>query len=110
MRPSPSEASLIKPISLLTLEQLSEMVNELHLTRRQSEIVLLVLQAKRDKEIAITLGLQVSTVRMHLRYVYHRLGIRERMELFIVAFGRYCQKCSHSKGCIHRKQPKTKLA
>ena len=68
--------------------QWKTLAHELHLTPRQAEIVYLVLQAKRDKEIADELGLGISTVRMHLRYVFNQLNISDRMELALLVFHR----------------------
>ena len=66
---------------------------ELCLTPRQAEIVYQVLQAKKDKEIAAELGLGVSTVRMHLRHIFNKLNITDRMELAVLVFQHVCRRC-----------------
>lgn len=77
-----------------TAEDWTRAVAELGLTPRQTEVVRLVLQAKRDKQIATELGLGISTVRMHLRYAFAQLGISDRMELPLLVVPLLCRKCS----------------
>lgn len=82
-RPNTSESpdSTASLSAILNTEKWSAVAKELRLTPRQADVVRLVLQAKQNKEIAATLGLQTSTVRMHLRYTFVRLGVTDRMEL-----------------------------
>ena len=82
---------------LISDEHWEKAVAELGLTRRQTEVVLLVLQAKRDKAIAAELGLGISTVRMHLRYAFAILGIKDRMELPLRVFPLLCRKCGSAR-------------
>ncbi|MGC4121554.1 MAG: LuxR C-terminal-related transcriptional regulator [Myxococcales bacterium] len=60
--------------------------NRLHLSPRQADVVQLMLRGLRDKQIAHCLGIQVSTIRMHLRQVFTRLGVQDRMELALRVF------------------------
>lgn len=77
---------------MLTDEIWANVVKKLNLTPRQAEIVYLVLQAKKDKEVATTLGLCKSTVRMHLRYVFKQLNLTDRMELALLVFHIICRE------------------
>ena len=45
---------------------------------RQSEIVSLVAEGRGDKEIALQLGVSVSTVRTHLQRLYREIGVHSR--------------------------------
>lgn len=54
--------------------------SEQGLTPRQSEVLLLVAAGKTNAEIADQLGLAESTVRVHLREAYRRLGVRNRIQ------------------------------
>jgi DNA-binding NarL/FixJ family response regulator len=56
------------------------------LTRRQREVVLLVVKGLPNKEIARRLGITDGTVKVHLRYIYVKLGVRNRTMLAALAF------------------------
>lgn len=53
------------------------------LTKRESEIVALVKQAKSNKDIADILGLSNGTVRNHLKSIFIKLKLKSRMELML---------------------------
>jgi len=44
------------------------------------------LQGKRDKQIAVSLSLNISTVRTHLTRVFDRIGVNDRVELVLQVF------------------------
>lgn len=48
------------------------------LTRRESEVLLWIAQGKRDREIAIILGISYRTVTNHVRAVLTKLGVETR--------------------------------
>ena len=52
-----------------------------HLTQREREIVILLGQGKREKEIARVLGLAPVTINDHLKRARHRFGVRKSMLL-----------------------------
>jgi DNA-binding NarL/FixJ family response regulator len=49
-----------------------------HFSPRQAQIVSMVAEGQGDKEIALRLGLSVSTVRTHLQRLYRELGVHSR--------------------------------
>jgi DNA-binding CsgD family transcriptional regulator len=53
------------------------------LSVREKEVVDLLLQGKSNKEIALALGVSVSTVEFHLKNVYRKLGVRSRTEAIL---------------------------
>lgn len=53
------------------------------LTKTEIEITKFVKQAKRNKEIAETMGITEGTVRTHLRSIFRKLKIKSRAELII---------------------------
>lgn len=55
------------------------------LTSRQQEVVLLVSQGLSNKEIARRLEISAGTVKVHLRSIFVRLGIRNRTMLVVPA-------------------------
>lgn len=54
------------------------------LTRRQEELVRLVGQGLRNREIADQCGLTEGTVKIHLHHVFTKLGIRSRSQLILM--------------------------
>ncbi len=56
------------------------------LTRRQTEILRLLARGQGSKEIAAALGIELSTVRTHLRDLLKRLGARNRVEAISRAY------------------------
>jgi two-component system nitrate/nitrite response regulator NarL len=55
------------------------------LTERQREILKLLLEGQSNKEIARSLGIVEGTIKVHLRSVMQRLGVRNRTQLALVA-------------------------
>jgi DNA-binding CsgD family transcriptional regulator len=53
---------------------------EVKLTRREREVIGLVLKRQSDKEIAQALGVSHLTVAWHLRNASRKLGVRTRRE------------------------------
>ena len=52
-----------------------------HLSKRQSELVGLLVQGLKNKEIAATLGISEGTVKAYLTTLYEKVGARDRFEL-----------------------------
>ncbi|HEY0835941.1 MAG TPA: response regulator transcription factor [Azospirillum sp.] len=55
------------------------------LTDRQREILTLLLEGRSNKEIARALGIVEGTIKVHLRSVMQRLGVRNRTQLALMA-------------------------
>lgn len=72
--------------ALLSQEEWRSVAKVLGLTARQSQIAERILQAKKDKQIASELGVGISTIRMHIRHMYARLNVHDRMELVLRIF------------------------
>ena len=53
-----------------------------HLTSRQKEVALLLLEGKTRRQISGELGLSESTIKLHVSELYKSLGINSRFELF----------------------------
>ncbi|MCU1308802.1 MAG: two component transcriptional regulator, LuxR family [Acidobacteriaceae bacterium] len=56
------------------------------LTVRQSELVELIARGYCNREIALNLNLSEQTVKQHLNHIFHKLGLRSRLELATLAF------------------------
>ncbi len=64
--------------------------NEAKLSKRQQQVVELLLEGKSNKQIALALGISESTVEFHLRNIYEKLGVHSRTEAIL--------KLGHSTG------------
>ena len=62
-------------------DNLEEVLGTFDLTEREEEILRLVLQGARNKDIEKRLFISASTVRNHLYNVYQKLGVGNRLEL-----------------------------
>jgi DNA-binding NarL/FixJ family response regulator len=62
----------------------------IHLTRRQKDIYALLMQGKSNQEIADSLCISLSTVKMHVGSVLEKAGVKNRSQL--LALGRNSQK------------------
>lgn len=61
---------------------------ELGLTPRQSDVLLLLLEGKSNKDIARRLGLSVETIKDHVQAVLRTLGVNSRTQA-VLAVGEY---------------------
>jgi DNA-binding NarL/FixJ family response regulator len=55
------------------------------LTRREQEVLGLLQQGLSNREIAKTLWISESTVKVHMRHVFEKLGVRSRTEAALAA-------------------------
>jgi DNA-binding NarL/FixJ family response regulator len=53
------------------------------LTPKETEIMNLLAKGLLDKEMAYTLGLSLYTVKNHLKNIYHKLNVNNRLEAVI---------------------------
>ena len=65
--------------SALTLNLLHN--RPVHLSKRQTELIGLLVQGLKNKEIAQTLGISEGTVKAYLTTLYEKVGARDRFEL-----------------------------
>jgi DNA-binding NarL/FixJ family response regulator len=52
-----------------------------HLTSREQEVMQLVQQGLKNKEIAASLGIRPGTVKIHLKHIFEKTGVRGRYGL-----------------------------
>lgn len=56
------------------------------LTEREREIIALIGGGLKNKQIANQLGIRETTVSHHLTSIFAKLGVSDRLELFIYAY------------------------
>jgi DNA-binding CsgD family transcriptional regulator len=59
------------------------MIQDARLSKREKEVVDLVLQGKGNKQIALSLGISVRTVEFHLKNIYAKFQVGSRIELIL---------------------------
>jgi DNA-binding CsgD family transcriptional regulator len=59
------------------------MLSDFQLSKREKEVLKLVLQAKSNKQIALALDISVSTVEFHLKNVFAKFQVSSRIELIL---------------------------
>ena len=75
-------------------------LNEIKITRRDEEVLKLLVQGCSNKEIASQLNISPRTVKQHLRTLFLRAGItqgRKRVKLATAMFAKeQMESCSHA--------------
>jgi DNA-binding NarL/FixJ family response regulator len=77
-----------RPLPPDVVARLEERAASPTLTSREVEVMRLVAAGRRDKEIAIVLGISSQTVRVHVKNIYAKLGVSDRTEAMSVAIRR----------------------
>jgi DNA-binding NarL/FixJ family response regulator len=77
-----------RPLPPDVVAKLEERAASPTLTSREVEVMRLVAAGRRDKEIAVALGISSQTVRVHVKNIYAKLGVGDRTEAMSVAIRR----------------------
>ncbi|HEY4309381.1 MAG TPA: LuxR C-terminal-related transcriptional regulator [Pirellulales bacterium] len=87
-------------------DEWTTIMRRLALSPRQAEIMGLILQSRKDKEIAATLDISYSTVRTYLEEMKQRLAVPDRMGLAYRVFWTF-RNISEPKRypCLHAGRP-----
>ena len=75
---------VIKNSELFSDGEWTRAQQHLELSPRQAEIVRHILQGKSDKQIAIDMGISLATVRTHLRRLFAKHNLNDRLELTLL--------------------------
>jgi DNA-binding NarL/FixJ family response regulator len=77
----------------------AQIVLNLKLSPRQSQVVALLIGGMSDQEIAKSLGMAVRTVREHLTRAFRLLDVRDRVQLIVCVFSvfRQCDDGGHQR-------------
>ena len=59
------------------------MIPDVQLSKREKEVLKLVLQGKSNKQIALSLDISVRTVEFHLKNIYAKFQVSSRIELIL---------------------------
>ena len=64
-------------------------MREWALSRRESEVIILIAEGYQSKEIAKRLGLTHSTVKSYVNNIFQKLGARSRAEAVAIYLSRF---------------------
>jgi len=73
--------SITRAVDLMLLREAGARDSAEHLTPREIEVVQMVAEGLRNKEIARRLTVTEGTVKVHLHHIYSKLGVDGRLEL-----------------------------
>ena len=73
----------------------NDFVAELGLSPRQSAIVGLIFRGKKDKQIALELGISQHTVRTYVKRIFDRFDVSDRTELILKLVTLHRSTCPH---------------
>ena len=80
----PPEASLNHATNGVTANFVTNSLSDT-LTPREREVALLVADGLRSREVAERLGIASQTVKSHLKTIFDKLGVSDRLELALYA-------------------------
>ena len=66
---------------------LEAMCKGYNITAREQDVIRLIVQGQRNKEISENLGVSLSTVKKHITSIYQKLNIKSRDELITLFTG-----------------------
>jgi len=75
----------INALNQAATKQEAENVSAARLTTRERQVLQYLCQGQSNKEIARALGLQVATIKLHVRNVCRKLGARNRTQAVLIA-------------------------
>jgi two-component system, NarL family, nitrate/nitrite response regulator NarL len=76
------------------------------LTDRQRDVFQLLLAGRSNKEIARTLGVLEGTVKVHVRAIMQKLGVRNRTQVAVLAARSGCHSETDPEGCATAEEPR----
>lgn len=84
-KPSANSGDRALFVSILPDEQSQSVISEevldgFNLTLREREVLELVIEGRRNKEIADILSISTNTVKIHISSIFRKLGVRNRVE------------------------------
>lgn len=57
-------------------------IDTFNLTLKEKEVTIMILEKKKNREIANELFVELSTIKTHINNIYKKVGVKNRKELF----------------------------
>jgi len=87
-----------QPLRKVKLKQLKSII-----TKREQDVVQLVIQGYSNKQISRELRIKEKTVKSHLVQIFKKLGVRSRLQLTVVLLSSGINKSFFRTKSSHRK-------
>ena len=71
----------VVPFLIQLVQQVGQVTQEEHFTRREEQILACLFEGMQDKEIASALGIGTATVHTHMHQLFEKLGVHSRREI-----------------------------
>lgn len=62
-------------------QELTEMLKQNKLTKREIEVIFVAIKGLKHKEMALELGVITQTIKFHMTNIYRKLGIKKKKQL-----------------------------
>jgi len=62
-----------------------DLAYRLRITEREKEVIVLILDGKKNKEISDKLFVDISTIKSHINNIYRKTGVKNRKEFILIA-------------------------
>lgn len=85
-RPAPNQCKGRLSRMLLSDHQWQTIVDDLHLSPREVEIVMCLFDGSTEQGIALALGISPHTVHTHMERLYHKIHVQSRCEVALRVF------------------------
>lgn len=92
------DADRIKGNGVFSLSEWEELVRQIGLSPRQSQVVDLLFKGLGDKQIAAQLGISVHTLRTYFDRMFAKMDVGDRCELIVRVFSEFRSGCDPT-GC-----------
>jgi len=70
---------------------------DIHLTRREKDVLIYLMRGDRNKDIADALGVKTVTIKLHVRSICRKLGVQNRTQAALKANQLKLMEASHGK-------------
>ncbi|MDE5415536.1 LuxR C-terminal-related transcriptional regulator [Alkalihalobacterium chitinilyticum] len=80
------EQGVIKGENLTKVSNIKTVIEDLSLTKREKEVLYLVLEGLNNQEVAETLVISIHTVKNHLTNIFQKLNVQDRSQAFALIY------------------------
>ncbi len=61
-----------------------DLAYQVRITEREKQVIALILENKKNKEISDALFVDISTIKSHINNIYRKTGVKSRKELILI--------------------------
>ncbi|MFV8829059.1 LuxR C-terminal-related transcriptional regulator [Alkalihalobacterium sp. APHAB7] len=83
---SVQQQGVLKEENLTKVSNIKTVIEDLSLTKREKEVLYLVLEGLNNQEVAETLVISIHTVKNHLTNIFQKLNVQDRSQAFALIY------------------------